>query len=59
MGDKEMNKTYMAEVLEDPDDPEGAVLQFPEEMIAELGWKEGDTLNWTVQDDGSVILTKV
>lgn len=54
-----MTKTYTAEVLEDPNDPEGAVLQFPEEMLAELGWTEGDTLNWAVQENGTVILTKV
>ena len=54
-----MSKTYTAEVLEDPTDPESAMLQFPEEMLAELGWVEGDTLNWAVQEDGTVILTKV
>jgi len=51
-------KTYTAQVLEDPTDPEGAVLQFPDEMIAELGWKEGDTLKWDVQEDGSILLSR-
>ena len=46
-------------MLEDPDDPEGAILQFPEDMIEALEWKEGDTLNWDLRDDGTAILTKV
>jgi bifunctional DNA-binding transcriptional regulator/antitoxin component of YhaV-PrlF toxin-antitoxin module len=51
-------KTYTAQVLEDPNDPEGAMLQFPDEVIAELGWKEGDTLNWDVQEDGSIVISR-
>lgn len=30
----------------------------PEEMIKELDFKEGDILTWTLNDDGSVTLTK-
>jgi hypothetical protein len=54
------NKTkWEVTVEEDPADPESVILPFPEEMLAQLGWVEGDTLNWAVQDDGTVILTKV
>jgi hypothetical protein len=55
------NKTQTWEVTveEDPADSESVILPFPEDMLAQLGWVDGDTLNWAVQDDGTVILTKV
>ncbi len=34
-------------------------LELPQELIKILGWKEGDTLLWTDQHDGSYKLTKV
>ena len=33
-------------------------LELPNDFIAELGWKEGDTLVWTENDDGSYTLRK-
>jgi hypothetical protein len=51
-------KKYIVTLIEDPDDPEGCILPFPEGMLEGLGWHEGDLLNWAVQDDGTVILTK-
>jgi hypothetical protein len=52
------SKVWTVTLLEDPDDPEGCILPFPEDMIAIAGWKEGDILNWDVQDDGTVLVTK-
>jgi len=43
---------------EDPTDPESVILPFPEEMLDKLGWVEGDELNWAVQDDGTVVISK-
>lgn len=34
------------------------VLQFSDDMIENLGWNKGDELVWTVEDNGSVILSK-
>ena len=34
------------------------ILTFPPELLEKVGWQEGDTLNWSVRDDGSVYLTK-
>ena len=35
-------------------------LQFPEDLMAELGWKEGDTINWeTDETTGHVIVRRV
>ena len=42
---------------EDPETGE-LIMPFPEGMMEELGWQIGDTLVWTVRDDGSLILNK-
>ena len=54
----EMRK-WTATVIEDPDDPEEAILPFPEEMMTALDWREGDVLSWDVQEDGSVVVSNV
>jgi hypothetical protein len=35
------------------------VLIFPDELIAQVYWQIGDTLEWVDQGDGSFILRKV
>ena len=37
---------------------EDGVLTFPNEMMEELGWKEGDMLEWIDNKDGSFSLVK-
>ena len=37
---------------------EDGVITFPDEMIKELGWKEGDVLEWIDNKDGSFLLKK-
>lgn len=44
-------------VEEDPDTGE-AVLIFPPEMLAKVGWKEGDIIKWSRNDDDSWTLEK-
>ena len=51
-------KTYTTVVEIDADTQE-YIITFPEEIIEELNWKEGDTLNWEVTDSKQVIVTKV
>lgn len=34
-------------------------IEFPEEVLKEAGWKEGDTLKWTDLGDGSWSLKKL
>ena len=34
------------------------VLTFPDELIEQLGWKEGDVLEWIDNKDGSFSLVK-
>lgn len=51
------DQSLILEVLEDPDDPESLVLQFPDQLLEKLGWKPGDVLKWTV-DGTTVTLNK-
>ena len=52
-------KTYGPVQIEDALDGSGdGILTFPPELIAETGWKEGDTLNLEVSEAGTLIITK-
>jgi len=41
---------YTADIIEDPDNPDQLLLQFPEELLKEVGWREGTVLSWEVKD---------
>ena len=47
---------YIVEVQED--DQENLFIQFPDELIDELGWQEGDIINWDLKGSG-IVLSKV
>jgi hypothetical protein len=47
--------TWTAYVKQDGDD---IILPLPDELLAEMKWKEGDVLVWEVSENGSVTLTK-
>ena len=40
-------------------DDEGCFLTFTDDLLEELGWAVGDDLDWDVQADGSIIVTKI
>jgi hypothetical protein len=44
-------------VEEDPATGE-CILQFPDDLLAQTGWKEGDTLEWHDNGNGSWALSK-
>jgi len=48
--------SYVLEVLEDDNGDQYII--FPDEVTEELGWQEGDLLNWDVRGDG-IIISKV
>ena len=48
--------SYILEVQEDDNGDQFIIL--PDEVIEDLGWQEGDVLNWDVKGEG-IILTKV
>jgi|688.fasta_scaffold2736764_2 hypothetical protein len=50
-------KHYTITLQEDPETGE-LVLPFTEEILIELGWKEGDVLEWIDNKDGSWSLVK-
>ena len=48
--------SYILEVQEDENGDQYIVL--PDEVIEDLGWQEGDLLNWDVRSNG-IIISKV
>jgi bifunctional DNA-binding transcriptional regulator/antitoxin component of YhaV-PrlF toxin-antitoxin module len=52
-----MRTNWVVTVEEDPETGE-LMLPFSDEMLSSLGWKEGDTLTWTIKTNGSIILSK-
>ena len=54
----EQSKTHVATVDYDPKLDEH-VLVFGEDILEEMGWKEGDTLEWIDNNDGSWTIVKV
>ena len=52
-------KNWTLNVEEANDGSGDAILSFPPDLLEQAGWKEGDTLNWIDQKDGSWLLKKV
>lgn len=52
-----MLKNYTVKLEEDPETGE-LILPLSYELLKELGWQEGDVLEWTDNKDGSWTLTK-
>ena len=46
-------------ILPVEEDDEGCYLTFTDDLLEELGWAIGDELNWDLQDDGTIIVTKL
>ena len=56
----EKNKTSWIVTVEEADDGSGdIVLPLPQDFLDQQGWKEGDTLDWKDNEDGSWTLSKV
>lgn len=49
---------FTATVIQDPNDPEGVVLDLGEELCDQMGWQVGDHLEWIDNKDGSWTLKK-
>ncbi|NBP56337.1 AbrB/MazE/SpoVT family DNA-binding domain-containing protein [bacterium] len=54
---KEQSKSWILTVEEDPDTGDG-ILTFPQDLLDETGWKEGDTLEWIDLENGAWQLKK-
>jgi len=53
-----MNKAFYADLIDVDDGTGDQILQFPDELLAETGWKEGTVLNMRVESTptGNVII---
>lgn len=51
------NKRYILDVQEDNNGEQ--FIEFPEELLKETGWREGDLINWTEEGKNSWRLKKV
>jgi formylmethanofuran dehydrogenase subunit D len=54
-----IKQTYLVEeIFEDiPGDPDNVMMKIPPELLERNGWKEGDTLNITLED-GAILIEK-
>ena len=53
-------KTSWTVTIEEAEDGSGdLVLPLPQDMLDLQGWKEGDTLDWKDNEDGSWSLSKL
>jgi hypothetical protein len=53
-----ITKSWIANIENDPSDPEGALLTFPTDFLESVGWHEGDAIIWKYNNDGTFTLTK-
>lgn len=53
---KTMTKQWTVTVQENEQGEQ--FIEFPDEIIKEIGWKEGDTIEWNDNHDGSFTLKK-
>ena len=53
---KKIASKWTAEVLTDKDGE--FFIEFSEEFLREIGWKEGDTIEWIDNHDGSWTMKK-
>lgn len=47
-----------AKLLQDPENPDGLILELGDELCKEMGWEFGDTLEWIDNGDGSWTIQK-
>ena len=53
-----MSKVYTADILEANDGTGDLILQFPDELLKEMNWKEGTELNLSLEKDGVIVITE-
>ena len=51
-----LNNRWVLNVIEDEQGEK--LIELPEDLLAEAGWKEGDELIWSDNNDGSWSLNK-
>lgn len=51
------DRTMIVAIKEDPDTGD-SYIEFPDDLLAQLGWHEGDIIDWVIKDDGRITATK-
>lgn len=52
-----MSKRYTISI--DSDQNDDLFLKLPDDLLDELGWQEGDVLEWSEDIDGTLLLRRV
>jgi hypothetical protein len=58
MGKKYDNSRYEVITQEDPDSGD-LMVPLPPELLKQLGWIEGDTIDFSIDDKGRYVLKKI
>lgn len=53
-----MTMQRTVQIVSDPDDPEQLLLDLGTELCDQLGWHEGDVVEWIDNQDGTWTLQK-
>ena len=53
-----MKKVYEGQFLEANDGTGDLILQFPDELVAEMNWKEGTELELSTEKNGVIVITE-
>lgn len=51
------NKSWVLDVIEDQATGD-SIIQFPDDFLAETGWREGDVIEWIDNKDGTWTIKK-
>lgn len=57
MNTKKDTVTFEVITQEDPETGD-LLLPLPNELLEKMGWREGDSLDWTMDDQGRWIISK-
>lgn len=49
---------YTTTVVEDPETND-IMIEFPENMLYDLGWRDGDVVEWSVSENGTIYIKKL
>ena len=53
-----MKKSFITEIIEADDGTGDGILQFPDEMLRDEDWREGDVLN-LLNENNTIVITNV
>jgi hypothetical protein len=54
-----MPAKWTVTLVENPDNPDEMIMPLPQDLLDTQGWTEGDTLDWSDNNDGTWTLTKL